>query len=419
MAKHIFGAEISHENAPLHIREKLGTDDASVKQYIQQLKKDLDEVCILSTSSRFVIYGVGQNITPLINFFFRDPILFHYVQFYKNTEAAVGHLFATASGLCSQVKGDRHILTQVKHAHQVGLNTGSIGLLLDSLLREAVEIGRKVRAQTGIDQHCVSLVDLGLDMLRRRLGELTEKKVLVIGTGKMARLVLDRLYADGCKHVTIVSHDAQRAGVLAARMHMQAGHIRNVAHYFMQADIIVGATDRPVSIFPTAAKPQHPSLQKRFVLDFGAPPNFDRAMAQYDSIEFFDRDNFYEQLPDAARCRNSVDEARKIVHAEAREFVSLFAQFYTTPILAPYWVRRLSTKDNNLKGFLSRITKPNARDAVRLRKLTYRFVHRLDDEQLRNLRLYTVTGDTQAPSPADVVRHVKNFENLRFYLSVN
>lgn len=419
MAKHIFGAEISHENAPLHVREKLGTDDASVKQYIEQLKKDLDEVCIVSTSSRFVIYGVGQNITPLINFFFRDPALFHYVQFYKNTEAAVGHLFATASGLCSQVKGDRHILTQVKHAHQVGLNTGSIGLLLDSLLREAVEIGRKVRTQTGIDQHCVSMVDLGLDMLRQRLGEMTEKKVLVIGTGKMARLVVDRLYADGCKYVTIVSHDAQRAGMLAARMHMQAGHIRNVAHYFMQADIIVGATDRPVSIFPTAAKPQQPSLQKRFVLDFGAPPNFDRAMAQYDSIEFFDRDNFYEQLPDAAQCRNSYDEARKIVHTEAKEFVTLFAQFYTTPILAPYWVTRLSTKDNSLKGFITRMSKPSSRDAARLRKLTYRFVHRLDDEQLQKLRLYTVTGDTQAPSPAEVVRNVNNFENIRFYLSVN
>jgi glutamyl-tRNA reductase len=419
MAKHIFGAEISHENAPAYIREKLGTDDGCVKQYIDHLKKELDEVCILSTSSRFVVYGVGESMEPLINFFFRDPGLFHYVQFYKNTEASVGHLFATASGLCSQVKGERHILTQVKHAHQVGLSAGSIGLLLDSLLREAVHVGRSVRAQTNLDTNCVSLVDLGIDLIRARLGALAEKKVLVIGTGTMARLALERLAAEGCKNITIVSHDVQRAGRLAARLHVMAGHIRNVAHYFMQSDIIISATHTQVNIYPTAAKPRVPSLQKRFVLDFGQPANFDRTMAKYDSIEFFDRDTFSALLPDAASCRSSFDEARKIVHEEATEFVTLFAQFYTTPILATYWSKRLNAKDNSLKGFISRMNRTSDRDAVRMRKLTYRFVQKVEEEQLRNLRVYTVMGDTQAIRPDEVVRNVNNFENIRFYLSVN
>src|SRR5690242_4315407 len=104
MARQIFAAEINHDDAPIHIREKLVSSEATVKEHLLQLSPLVEEVCILSTSNRFAMYVVHDDISPITNFFNQYPVLKGYVQFYYNTEESVTHLFATASGLLSEVK---------------------------------------------------------------------------------------------------------------------------------------------------------------------------------------------------------------------------------------------------------------------------------------------------------------------------
>src|SRR5688500_17426523 len=106
MARQIFAAEISHEDTPLALREKLAANEAAVKQQLQQLSPVTDEVFVLATCNRFTIYIVNSDISPLTDFFAQYPALKGYVQFYYNTEESVTHLLAVASGLLSPIKGD-------------------------------------------------------------------------------------------------------------------------------------------------------------------------------------------------------------------------------------------------------------------------------------------------------------------------
>src|SRR5688500_11782448 len=92
MARQIFAAEISHEDAPLQVREQLACNEATVKAHLMRLSATVEEVCILSTCNRFAVYIVHDEITPLNNFFSQYPALKGYVQFYYNTEESVTHL---------------------------------------------------------------------------------------------------------------------------------------------------------------------------------------------------------------------------------------------------------------------------------------------------------------------------------------
>src|SRR5687767_12112407 len=102
MARQIFAAEISHDDAPIHIREKLACSEATIKEHLMQLSPLVEEIVILSTCNRFAMYVVHDEISPVTNFFAQYPILKGYVQYYYNTEESVTHLFATASGLLSE-----------------------------------------------------------------------------------------------------------------------------------------------------------------------------------------------------------------------------------------------------------------------------------------------------------------------------
>jgi len=80
MAKQIFAAEVSFENVPLPIRKRLAHTDDEIKRCIDTLRCSMDEVFILSTSNRFAIYGLGESIVPLVQFYLKDPEIFPFAQ---------------------------------------------------------------------------------------------------------------------------------------------------------------------------------------------------------------------------------------------------------------------------------------------------------------------------------------------------
>ncbi len=424
MAKQIFAAEISHEHAPLHIREKLASSEEGVKAYIQQLGKDLDEVFVLSTCNRFAIYGAGESINPLLNFFFGDPELFNYVQFYKSTEASVQHLFATASGLRSQVKGEHQILAQIKQAHKLALSCSSIGLKMDNLLREAIRVGKKVRTETGIDKFCSSVVDAGFSLVEKKLSDLSNRNILIIGTGKIARLALSYLQQEQASNVTIVSHDLDRAVELANHYQAKAGHIENVSHYFMLSDVIIGGTHHEVSLCPKTMHEtcmRHTAIfdttRKHIILDFGMPRNFNDSIRKYPTIELYNLDDLKALHATPLDAFGNLDDAKRIADAEATEFINILQQLELTPILSAYWTRLVNLKDEQLNWLLPKLENVNEHDIDLIKKYAHKLIRSISREPLKNLR--ALAGDTQANVTVEVVKNLYDFHHVKLNLSIN
>ena len=161
---------------------------------------------MLSTCNRTEIYArcthfhaaVGDVLEFLAAFSGADPDEFseHLYTYYD--DAAVSHLFAVAAGLDSMIVGESEILGQVRDAWQAAVREQTAPQVLSRMFKHAVESGKRVRTETGISRHPVSIPSAAVTVAAEQLGSLEGARVLVVGAGQMGRgLAVDAALA-GC-----------------------------------------------------------------------------------------------------------------------------------------------------------------------------------------------------------------------------
>lgn len=419
MSRQIFAAEVSHEDTPLAIREKLAANEATVKQHLQQLGLVTDEAFVLSTCNRFTVYIINTDISPLTDFFAQYPALKGYVQFYYNTEESVTHLFAVASGLLSPIKGDHHILEQIRQAHQWALACNSIGITLDNLLHQALRIGKRVRTETGIDKFCASVVDAGIELLYNRLDDLHHKKFLIVGTGKIARLALKYLYNEGIQNISIVSKDMSRAQELANLYYVEAVEMENLHEHVKNADVIIGGTHYEVSLFPESYLSgffEHDKMW--FILDFGMPRNFNHKLAEHNSIELYNLDDLKRLHKSPLDAFGGIEAAWTIVMREAKAFMEVLLQLEFSPVLVAYWNRLLYIKNRELNVLLPKLDDQLSEvDIERIKKQAHKLIRNMSGSSWDNIR--TMANNTKAENGRALVNDVGAFDQVKFNISLN
>jgi len=417
MTRQIFAAEISHDNSPFHVRGKLADNDSAVRACIQKLKRRMDEVFVLSTPNRFVVYAVGEKINPLLNYFLEDAEVFRYVQFYKNTLASVNHLFAMASGLCSQVKGEHQIVSQIKEAHILSLESNGIGLRLDNLLRHAIRVGKKVRTQTGIDKFCSSVIETGFSLLYNKLENLYDRNFLIIGSNEVVRLTLDYLHQEGIPNVILADHDSKRVQALAKQYGFKSVPIENVSDYFRGADIIIGSTHEMINTSrlqkgDTLVNPE----RKRMILDFGMPRNFSDKFRYQAFTELYSLDDLKAMNPSPLDAFGGLEEAWRLVSAQTQEFLSVLHHLEQAPILEAYWSKLGNLKHPDVKpSALSGIFTPQ--ETRWIKRYTQKFVNQNGKHTIKNI--HALLNNTQAENAAEVVRKVYAFHIIDLNVSPN
>src|SRR5689334_24225959 len=154
-------------------------------------REHLLEVVVLSTCNRTEVYARCTHFHPAVGdvsaFFssysgagldeFADLLYTYY------DEAAVAHLFAVAAGLDSMIVGESEILGQVRYAWQTSVREQTAPQLLSRMFKHAVESGKRVRTETGISRHPVSIPAAAVTVAAEHLGTFDGANVLVVGAG--------------------------------------------------------------------------------------------------------------------------------------------------------------------------------------------------------------------------------------------
>jgi glutamyl-tRNA reductase len=419
MARQVFAAEISHEDTPLFIREQLASDEETVKRHLADLSVLVDEVFILSTCNRFTVYAINEDMAPITSFFAQYPGLKGYVQFYYNTEESVTHLFAVASGLLSPIKGDHQILEQLDQAHRLAMETGSLGITLDNLLRESMRIGKRVRTETGIDKFCSSVVDAGIELLYNRLDSMHDKKFVIVGTGKIARLALKYLYNEGLRNIVIVSKDIERAKYLAQLYSAGAAGIEDLHTHVKEADVVIGGTHYEVSLLPESYLSGFFELSKTwFILDFGMPRNFNAKLAEHAAIELYNLDDLKRLHKSPLDAFGGIEAAWTIVMREAKAFMEILLQLEFSPVLVAYWNKLRYMKNRELNVLLPKLNDQlSARDLDRIKKQAHKLIKNISGDLTKSTR--TLANNFQAENPGEMIRNIDSSSQMKFNLSLN
>ncbi len=342
----IWAAEIFLNNLTPATREALLNPTDDVTPVFGVKRRGFDELFVLVTDSQFVVYCVGETIDPLLNFFLKDPGLYEHVHFYKTTEASINHLFATASGLCSDLKGGRRVEGQIKRCHQDALAAGGLGLTLDSLVRQSLRVGRKVKAATGIGDLSKILIDAGMEIVFSQTSNPVDLSYLVLGRGDIASSALEFFYHGGFRNITIASEDEDASQILADKYGIKCIQQDQVETFIQFSDVII-SEDSIQRLFPAALEDDMHYGTEKIFLDFGNDTKKDEGHLRHYTIE--DINN----LPTAnANVFHSLETAWQMVESEGREALRQLSQLRHVPVLASRWPRLVGQGEQEISLLL-------------------------------------------------------------------
>src|SRR5918998_2490294 len=203
-------------------------------------------------------------------------------------------IFATfsPSGLDSMVVGERQILLQVKQAFAAAEAEGSCGRMLQALFRQALRVGKRARAETGIAAGASSMVDVGLQAARRVLGDLGGRTVLLVGAGKMGGMGATRVHGHASR-ILIANRTILKAQRLAERVGGEVIDLVSLHEGLRQADLVITTTGAPIPLidYDLVAETMTARTGRPLVLlDLAVPRDVDPAANGLDGVTVLDVD---------------------------------------------------------------------------------------------------------------------------------
>ncbi|MCO7240309.1 MULTISPECIES: glutamyl-tRNA reductase [unclassified Aeromicrobium] len=337
---------MSHRSAPIDVLERASLDtDAAVKLAHRALETaSVTEAAVISTCNRVEVYveadrfhNALEDVSHLLAEHAglgREDLVSHAYVHYD--DSAVAHLFSVAAGMDSMILGESQILGQVRQALHTGQAESTVGSALNALFQQALRIGKRGHAETGIDRLAPSTVTAGLDAVGDVVLE-PDTRFLVAGAGTMASLAVRTLVERGVepRRIMVANRTFQRAYELVATFGVSAVRWEALDVELAAADVVISCTGAAGSVFETdrvaaaLARGGRRSEEMVFV-DLALPRDVAPGVGELDGVTVIDLVTL------AARSENAelagdVDQVRAIVADEVRSFLAAKAQSRVTP----------------------------------------------------------------------------------------
>jgi len=162
----------------------------------------------------------------------------------RNCDAA-RQLYRVTAGLESMIVGEAEVQGQVKRAFELAQTAGATGPLVNRLFGAALQTGKRVRTETAIGEGGASVSSVAVDLARDLLGDLAERRVVIIGAGEMAELTARALHEQGVAPVFFANRRADRARAIAAHFGGDVVALEDLPEHLEDADIVVSSTSSP------------------------------------------------------------------------------------------------------------------------------------------------------------------------------
>ena len=239
----ILNLRVDHKIADIQSMENISKDMDELFWKLQE-KYSIGEYIEISTCNRHEYYIHNDYILE------DEELLSHENQsiIIEYGESAIMHLLRMTSGLESMIVGEDQILGQVKDSKNKASKNHHCGKVLDTVFTKAIHVGQVVRNKTNINKGSVSIGSAAIDLAEKHLDSLDDKSVLVIGAGKMGRLVAKALAEKNLNAIFVANRTYYVAVELAQDLDGQAILFSELETYLADADLVISATSAPHSI---------------------------------------------------------------------------------------------------------------------------------------------------------------------------
>jgi glutamyl-tRNA reductase len=398
----------SHHHAPVDVRERLvaGVD------LVDELPPE-EAVC-LSTCNRTELYLAAEEaasaeaaaahaLTRLAGVEL-EPLLYRL-----RDEAAALHLFRVAAGLDSLVPGEGEILGQVRAAYE----EGRVGPLLDRLFRQALHVGKRVRAETAIGESPTSVASAAAALAQQVFGELAGRRVLLIGAGKTGEQAARSLLARGAEIGAVANRSTARAAGLARRVGGRPIALERVADELAGVDVVVSATSSAGVVLRKEDVAGAIEVRRGvplFLIDIAVPRDLDPAIDELDDCYLYDIDDL-EAVVEAglAGRRREGEAAEAMVAQEAQRFGSWLASRDVVPAITQLRARAEEIRRAELARAQGKLDRLSDADRHAVESLTAQIVNKL--LHLPTVRMKEAAAGANGAVYADAVRRLFGLED--------
>jgi len=267
---------LSYKKANAEIRGQFSVDTDTKKLILEQaVKEGFNEVVVISTCNRTEIYGFAEHPYQLIKLLCDNTVgtveEFQNVAFvYKNKEA-IAHIFKVGTGLDSQILGDFEIISQLKKSFNLSKNHNLINAFLERLFNAVIQASKRIKNETEISSGATSVSFASVQYILNNVKNVSEKNILLFGTGKIGRNTCDNLVKHTANnHITLINRTKDKAEKIAGKFNLTVKDYGDLQTEIRNADVLIVATGAQN---PTISKELIFSDKELLILDLSIPKN--------------------------------------------------------------------------------------------------------------------------------------------------
>ncbi len=324
----------SYRTATVDLRERLAFSADELQGALRELVSipDVEEALLLSTCNRVEVWATtrrpGHARKAVVDFLSHSrgvpeeelrPILFEF----KEREALI-HLFRVTSSLDALVVGEAQIAGQVKEAYAAASRAQTLGSNLNRCMHKALGASKRVRTETNIARHPVSISSVAADLAARVFGDLRRSTVLVLGAGEMAELAVRHLLSGGSSDVRVINRTHEKAVALAFSLGATAHKYSNLRGQLIQGDILITSTGSEEPVLGRADLVDVMKQRKQrplFIVDIAVPRDVERAAGKLPNVYLFDIDDLEQVVAENLKARQrEAGPAEEIIKVEVNHY---------------------------------------------------------------------------------------------------
>jgi glutamyl-tRNA reductase len=392
---------LSHHVAPVELRERVTLD----LEHATALARSLGDAVCLSTCNRTELYLASATPAAAVAALEQiageplDAVLYHL-----DEEAAAQHLFRVAAGLDSLVPGEGEILGQVRDAFEAA----ETGALLDRVFRQALAVGKRVRTETAIGESPASVSSAAAALAAQVFGDLTGRRVLLVGAGRIGELAAANLVSRGAEIAYVANRSADHGRTVAQRFHAEPLPLTEISAHLDDVDVVVSSTSAPELVLHASDVPsrrRHPL----FFIDIAVPRDLDEEIARLEGCFLYDIDDLEAVVSETlAGRRAEAQRAEQLVAEEAEKFRSWRASLDVVPAIASLRARAEEIRSAELAKVNGRVSDDERRT---LESVTSQILNKL--LHLPTVRMKEAAVSADGAAYADAVRHLFGLEDER------
>ena len=337
-------AGVSHQTAPIEVREKLAFRSDEALRELARLRESgiIREGVALSTCNRTEIYAVEENgdalphiAAMLARRLGNDATEFTYVRRDRNVAT---HLFGVAAGLESMILGEAQIHGQVKDAWEQCRSES--GPVLNRMFQSALLAGTRAREETGIGRGAASVSSAAVQLAKKIFGGLGGRRAMILGAGDVAEIALECLLKEGVRVAIVANRTHERAEALAERHGATAMHYDECWPALKDVDLLLCSTASPVPVVTiarvrdaVAARGDRPLC----VLDIALPRDVETAVGELDNVFLYDLDDIRAAAAaNLERREEDVPAAQQIIAEEGQKYWDWVAGLAAVPVVRSF-----------------------------------------------------------------------------------